>query len=542
MPFSRTLGQPLALLLIFVLATTGLTDQPQIPLSSNAKSRQPHKVAIIGGGAGGASAAYHLRRFADESEHDIPIEITLYEKESRIGGRTTTVNALDDPGFPVEVGGSIFVKVNHILYNATRDFGLDVTTRNFQGEGHSDFDLGVWDGQQWVFKQSSSDSRWQGYWDVAKLLWKYGLAPIRTRSLTKTMLSKFLRFYEEPLFPFSSLTGVIEETGLLEDVSLDGKTMLEARGAGGGFANDIVQASTRVNYAQDLSQIHGVETLVCMATEGGMAVRGGNWQIFDEAVKRSGATTVMNTSVHTVSKSTAHGHEVYNLSLSDGESHESYDAVILATPYQFADTIFSPALAHTPAKIEYVKLQVTLFTSPHLISPTFFGSPKEETASIPYTILTSRSPCDACDEAGGSTDFFSISNLRTLYPSPSSNLSSPQYLYKIFSPKPLTANFLSRLLDVPRREDSIENEKISQLSKDDVSWVHEKLWHSYPHEIPRTEFEHIRLDGEELGSGRGVWYTSGIESFISTMETSALMGRNVAGLIVKELEAKRHGQ
>jgi len=31
-----------------------------------------------------------------------------------------------------------------------------------------------------------------------------------------------------------------------------------------------------------------------------------------------------------------------------------------------------------------------------------------------------------------------------------------------------------------------------------------------------------------------LWYTSGIESFISTMETSALMGRNVAKLVVDE--------
>jgi len=29
-----------------------------------------------------------------------------------------------------------------------------------------------------------------------------------------------------------------------------------------------------------------------------------------------------------------------------------------------------------------------------------------------------------------------------------------------------------------------------------------------------------------------VWYTSGIESFISTMETSSLMGMNVARLVV----------
>lgn len=32
--------------------------------------------------------------------------------------------------------------------------------------------------------------------------------------------------------------------------------------------------------------------------------------------------------------------------------------------------------------------------------------------------------------------------------------------------------------------------------------------------------------------GNGLWYTSGIEQFISTMETSSLMGMNVARLVV----------
>jgi prenylcysteine oxidase/farnesylcysteine lyase len=43
---------------------------------------------------------------------------------------------------------------------------------------------------------------------------------------------------------------------------------------------------------------------------------------------------------------------------------------------------------------------------------------------------------------------------------------------------------------------------------------------------PRVTFEETLL-------APGVWYTGGIESFISTMETSALMGRNVAALMVQ---------
>ena len=64
-------------------------------------------------------------------------------------------------------------------------------------------------------------------------------------------------------------------------------------------------------------------------------------------------------------------------------------------------------------------------------------------------------------------------------------------------------------------------------SGDAISWYYPHIWRSYPYEYPRVTFEEIEL-------ARGFYYTSGIESFISTMETSALMGMNVAQLIVDD--------
>lgn len=61
----------------------------------------------------------------------------------------------------------------------------------------------------------------------------------------------------------------------------------------------------------------------------------------------------------------------------------------------------------------------------------------------------------------------------------------------------------------------------------EISWYYPHVWYSYPYEYPRVTFEELEL-------GRGFYYTSGIESFISTMETSALMGMNVAQLIVDD--------
>ena len=68
----------------------------------------------------------------------------------------------------------------------------------------------------------------------------------------------------------------------------------------------------------------------------------------------------------------------------------------------------------------------------------------------------------------------------------------------------------------------------------------------------KAAFDLFDLDGdgkitfEDLELARGFYYTSGIENFISTMETSALMGMNVAQLIVNDylqlLEEKAEGE
>lgn len=60
-----------------------------------------------------------------------------------------------------------------------------------------------------------------------------------------------------------------------------------------------------------------------------------------------------------------------------------------------------------------------------------------------------------------------------------------------------------------------------------ITWIYPYVWNSYPEERPRVTFEEIEL-------ARHFYYTSGIESFISSMETTALSGMNVAKLIVND--------
>ena len=432
----------------------------------------------------------------------------------------------------MELGASIFVSVNRILVSAVKEFGLSTKDSQENQPEELPETLGVWDGQEFKFIQSQGSYSW---WNIAKLLWKYGLAPVRTQNLMKKTVGAFLKMYEEPHFPFKSLSEKAYDLGLTEVTSTTGDYFLQSNQISTSFATDIVQASTRVNYAQNLGQLHGLETMVCMATDGAMAIEGGNWRIFQGMITAAGATVALNTSVKEIQRRGSSYTICSTSEQSSGEeSHdEEFDSVIIATPLQFSDISITSALDHTPDKIRYVKLHVTLFASPHKLSPTKFNLPAD--ASVPGVILTTL-PNNAVTDNPTTplSRFFSISTLRSVR-NPSHIPPRREYLYKIFSRAPLDAPFMSELLGFPL-DQSHSSSSMDAISKNDVSWLYEKTWHSYPYLPPRVTFEDPQLEAN-------LWYTSGIESFISTMETSALMGMNVARLITNDWElAKPSGR
>lgn len=171
-----------------------------------------------GAGAGGSSAAYHAWKFAQQD--GVRVNITIFEKTDRIGGRTLTVNAFDSPLERVELGASIFIKANYILYNATRDFNLSAGPPDLGNGGL----LVVWDGEKFVYEEESGSWSW---WNLAKLFWKYGRAPYRAQSLVQATVKTFLKLYKAPFFPFRSLTTRAFELDLAKVTGLTGEQFLE---------------------------------------------------------------------------------------------------------------------------------------------------------------------------------------------------------------------------------------------------------------------------------------------------------------------------
>ncbi|KAK3948394.1 hypothetical protein QBC32DRAFT_245873 [Pseudoneurospora amorphoporcata] len=498
------------------------------------------QIAIIGAGAAGSSAAYHLRKYAEE--YSVQVNITIFEKTDRIGGRTLTINPYDDPSQRLELGASIFIEKNFILNKSVEEFGLQ---RRDPDVG-SDDNLGFWDGEKFVFEIDMSR-----HWlvNLARIIWKYGpWAPKRTQDLVAKTVSSFLRLYEEPFFPFKSLTQRAYDLGLTSATGITGEEFLKANGidgAYGGYAHDIIQATTRVNYASNIGRIHGLDTMVSMASEDSIAVQGGNWQIFQKMVESSGATTLRNTSVSSIAFAKS-GNEAtssvkYSLrtvcssSKADTAYPVEFDNVILANPLQFSNISIPEHVLESPIeKIDYVHLHVTIFTSPFSPSPKFFNF--ENPRALPGAVLTTLGKNDNANsgvEGAGSAGFFSISKQRKLV---NPKTRKEEYAYKIFSPEKITPEFLSRLFGV-----KVPETFVSQPGQDPeaegvspITWYYPHEFFSYPKAQPRTKFQDPIV-------GPGFYYTSGMESFISTMETNALMGKNVARLIVDDMRGVESG-
>jgi prenylcysteine oxidase/farnesylcysteine lyase len=207
----------------------------------------------------------------------VPVTISLFERDDRIGGRSTTVHAYNDSREPVELGASIFIAANRVLYEAVERYGLELveprsvrreplvaaglmitggtgwktTTdarrgRELAEEADEQGDaLGIWNGERIVFSQKDG-----GPWDMARLVWRYGIvSPWRVRGMVKDVVARFLRLYPAApedgagYFPWVDLTRAAQRVGLANMMGVTGEQMLVEAGVGRRFYWEVVQAA-----------------------------------------------------------------------------------------------------------------------------------------------------------------------------------------------------------------------------------------------------------------------------------------------------------
>ncbi|KZT56023.1 FAD/NAD(P)-binding domain-containing protein [Calocera cornea HHB12733] len=475
----RSLSLSVSLLLLLPLS-----QALQWPLSLQKLFASPLKVAVVGAGASGSSTAFFLARAAKRLGKDVQIDV--YEKEAYVGGRSTVVYPFGDTTLaPIELGASIFVDANKHMVRALSEWNL--STVPFDDAEY----VGIWDGDEFAVIMHSDKPTW---WDTAKLVYRYGLlAPVRTQRLVKALISNLNALYTSPLPPFPTVDALSAALGFTPYTASDAKTYLASKGIRGLFPEELMDGATRVNYAQSIDEIHALGALVSMAANGANSVQGGNWQVFDHMLKDSGAKVRLNTTVAEVNPKG----DSWQVLTSSG-TKASYDHVVLAAPLHLSPYTLPSNLSSSVPQAPYVHLHVTLLvTSTPGAKPEFFNLPPE--TALPDMILTTSKKGREAVKAFNSLSYHGAT--------------AGGWVCKIFSMQPLSDAWLD-----------------AAFGSSNILWTYRKEWDAYPYLLP-TPAEPSPYAPMQLG--KGLWYTSGWEPWVSTMETQSLAGRNVAELIVE---------
>ncbi|GAA5837448.1 hypothetical protein JCM3766R1_000446 [Sporobolomyces carnicolor] len=505
------------------------------------------RIAIIGAGAGGSSAAYFLRHFANLTSRNLTTRITVFESSGYVGGRSTLSwpwqenpdsppSPLSDGGqadglAPIELGASIFVAANKNLAKAVREFNL--TTTGY-GRDDDEDDVGIWDGERFVFKQSGRD-----WWDKVRIIWRYGRSPFKVKNLVKSCVDNFTRLYSREFvasstFPFDSWANFSRSLDLLGPASSTAREFFDSEGISRRFVDELVSSATQVNYGTSVESIHALGALVSLAATGAQSVEGGNRRIFDQFAARSRADIRLNTRVEEIVRL---DDGKWVVKTESGQNGGVFDVVILAAPFHESGiSIPQLPLDSIPPPQPFVNLHVTLvLTNASAPLASYFSSRSSSsvlttTSEIPKSIFSTFTT-----DSTVKPEFNSLNYLQTL----------PLSVAREFDPTLKAENDAKDLVKTERGVHVVKLFSKDTLSTLDLERVFgvgnvlktvEKVWHSYPVLNPiRSETDNlakVRLDGE-TGS-RGIFYVNGMESLISTMETETVSAYNVVSLILRD--------
>ncbi|WVF66428.1 hypothetical protein IAT40_001168 [Kwoniella sp. CBS 6097] len=478
------------------------TNQTQTP------SARPKRVAIIGAGASGTSAAFFLRRAATVAEKRLSSDggkllgdIVVFDKEDYVGGRSTVVYPHGDKSLRAqELGGSIFVASNKNMVRAAEYFNLNLEAPGSGGGG-----TGFWDGEQFLFRTTGSAD------DSARMIERYGLdSLVNTDAAVSTIVNGFLKLYDPAHMKqrgsLNSVEAFAADLGLGDEyTAITGeKWARDVVKVSEEWLNEMIGGSTRANYGTDVNVIHGLGAGISMATDGASHIEGGNYQIFERMLEASGATVHLGTKVTDIVP-VSKGNEAPQFRVKSInrqiDDKEPFDAVFFAAPWAsspIAKGVASKFEKSIPAQ-PYVHLFVTyLTTTKSHPQPSFFGLAAN--ASVPTAILTTAST------KGSTTSPYKIQSMQWLG---ETQTGSGEYVVKIFSLKKIDDGFLKRFL----------GEK--------PSWILRKEWDAYPLLKPITNYAPVQ-------PMKGLHYLAAQEAWISTMETQTVSGREAVARTVQE--------
>ncbi|XP_068131023.1 prenylcysteine oxidase 1-like [Hyperolius riggenbachi] len=439
----------------------------------------PNRIAVVGAGIGGTSAAYFLREKFGKDVH-----IDVFEKEE-VGGRVATTEMM---GNLYETGAYVIHPLNLHMKSFVKELGL--TARTLPEDN-----FGIYNGDYLVFHESE--------WfliNILKKLWHYGLNFFRMNMWVDNVMDTFTRIYRYQAsdYSFSTTEALLHAIGGSDVVGKLNMTIeedMQKSGFSQRFIEDIGIPAMRYNYAQGVKINGFVGAVSLTGTSSGLwAVEGGNNQVCRGLLRAADAQLIQGTVTSVQDRPTKSGftESQYEVTYATDKGTESkmYDIVVIATPLNkeignIDFTGFSPPIETVCRPFQRLVTTIVLGQ----INASFFGF--QNTSPFPLSEIFT-------------TDNHNIffCSLTSLYSSNSSPEASDLRIWKIFSVETLTDEELHQLF----------------VSYSDISV---KRWLAYPQYNPPEKMPPIVLH-------RGIYYLNSIESAASAMEMSAISAKNVA--------------
>ncbi|KAK4469598.1 hypothetical protein MN116_007134 [Schistosoma mekongi] len=474
------------------------------------QSDETFRVAVVGGGIGGASSAYYLRKIFGNK-----VSITLFEKSGRIGGR---IKAIPFGGETCESGASSIHPSNKYILSFARQFKIPLSPINTTDQRLLLFQ----ENYKPAFSNVTSLTQFTA---KARLYWRYGFNLFTSNLYLRNKIREFTKIYTlqnrgecftSPALLLKALSNdFVEMTKFSFADWMSKKMQLDER-----YINEIAFGICSNNYCQNLN-VHGFVGLISLSciTSYVHTVENGAEQIPQKLVEIALADNPVGAPkefIHaTVKKITRSDNDRLCLSydLADGNTTQEglFDYVILSLPLNQESNISTSSDIQLP-KIQYQEICHTFLSG--RVNYSLFGLPikclrkNKSVAFLPVSSYYSH-------------EEYPVRSLTRLPVKPT-NTEVTDGIWAIFSESKY----------IPEPETTLPN-LILKDPNNARNRVNVVRWLAYPTYRPVNN-PYTDLGQFKLASR--VYYPNAIESAASCMEMAIIGGRNVALLIAKEMK------
>ncbi|KAF8426771.1 hypothetical protein EV426DRAFT_641143 [Tirmania nivea] len=530
------------------------------------------RIAIIGAGASGVSAAYHLAKIGPRGTYRDSLEITVFEKSPIVGGRCL---AIDVPQASNSGSSVLKVELGSPGYNSELDplisslvqvVGLQaqVVPGGRWAKVEADYDLGIYNGRNFLFRQPHNPSGLWYWWTSLIYFLRYGWAHKDLECITKKLAPMWDNFAQALSFPSSwsqNSDSLLESPELRSAITSAANSFLESKNIKHPFTTEQVQSRTRARYGANLGVLSGMQALRVMDEArnekvANVNIQGGMAQLFTRMLLRRITTrnTKINLKLGTMvagirknrtDEGETPGWTVAHFPVSGGDNTEpeltmeEFDDVVVAAPWQFTGMNIQPE--YKLPTVSWEKVHVTVFTSPNMLAPGAFGLGKDDHRGMPQRVLSTLADSErdslngkSGEEGVGESGWWSIERVGTVprlssVPLGSESCGDPvspscmdslqsirtENVFRILSPSAIANETILKYLGTSEHNDSL-------------TWIHRQFWeHAFQTPLPsdqNEEYPPIKVDD-------GLWYTGSMEGVWGGVEAAISMGKRAAGEI-----------